>query len=175
MSIWRHLRAIGLLPGMVTLVIPALLVWITGSIHLGWGFGAGYALGAVLIALGLALFGRTLALLASVGRGTLAPWDATSRLVVRGPYRYVRNPMISGVLTILLGEAALLGSTAVLAWAATFFAMNAVYFPLSEEPGLCRRFGADYDRYRAHVPRWLPRLRPWKPGTSEHLIGPERK
>ena len=118
--------------------------------------------GAALIAAGLALVAWTVALFAREGTGTLAPWDPTSRLVVLGPYRHVRNPMISGVLAILLGEAALFASSALLVWFATVFAVNAVYMPLVEEPALRKRFGADYDAYRANVPRWLPRLRPWR-------------
>ena len=82
---------------------------------------------------------------------------------MRGPYRHVRNPMITGVLLVLLGEAALLGSLGVLAWAAIFFAINAVWFRLVEEPGLVRRFGADYDEYSRNVPRWVPRGTPWRP------------
>jgi protein-S-isoprenylcysteine O-methyltransferase Ste14 len=69
--------------------------------------------------------------------------------------------MISGVLAILLGEAALLGSLPVLIWAAAFLLINQLYIPRFEEPGLARRFGDAYLRYRQHVPRWLPRLRPW--------------
>ena len=69
--------------------------------------------------------------------------------------------MISGVLFVLLGEALVLGSWAQLAWFAFFFAGNAVYIPLSEEPGLVHRFGDDYERYRTHVPRWIPRRTPW--------------
>jgi protein-S-isoprenylcysteine O-methyltransferase Ste14 len=157
-SVWRHLRAILLLPGTVTVVIPALFVWAWGA-NLGWWT----AIGAVVIAGGLALFVWTVSLFGSVGRGTLAPWDPTRRLVIKGPYRYVRNPMITAVLTILLGEAALVGSWAILIWAAVFFLMNAVYFSLSEEPGLRRRFGPEYDAYRRNVPRWIPRLRPWSP------------
>jgi hypothetical protein len=112
---WRHLRAIVLCPGMVTLVGPALVVWWTGAVDVGWGLPDGAAaapvvLGVGLIALGLVLVVWTIRLFATVGQGTLAPWDPTSRLVVRGPYRHVRHPMISGVVLILLGEAALLGS-----------------------------------------------------------------
>ncbi|HSE81994.1 MAG TPA: isoprenylcysteine carboxylmethyltransferase family protein [Gaiellaceae bacterium] len=117
--------------------------------------------GAVLTALGLALLAWTLALFAKVGRGTLAPWDPTRRLVVAGPYRHVRNPMISGVLAVLLGESAVFASLPLLLWFAAVLAVNAVYFPLVEEPGLRRRFGAKYERYRASVPRWIPRFRPW--------------
>jgi protein-S-isoprenylcysteine O-methyltransferase Ste14 len=155
----RHLLAIGLLPGVVTVVVPALIVWWTGT-SFRWFLAVP---GAVLIGLGLLLVVCTVVLFVTVGRGTLAPWDPTSRLVVRGPYRYVRNPMISGVLFILLGEAALLDSVSLLIWFAAVFAVNTVYLPLLEEPGLSRRFGDDYERYRAHVPRWLPRVRPWVP------------
>jgi protein-S-isoprenylcysteine O-methyltransferase Ste14 len=154
-------RAIVLLPGIVTLVIPALLAWRTG-INLGWWS----AIGAVVIAAGLALFAWTVALFVEIGRGTLAPWDPTQRLVVEGPYRYVRNPMITAVLTILVGEALLLGSWTIAVAAAVVFAINAIYFPLSEEPGLRRRFGAEYDAYARNVPRWIPRLRPWAPGKQ---------
>jgi protein-S-isoprenylcysteine O-methyltransferase Ste14 len=165
-SVWRHARAIGLLPFMATLVVPAFLVW-RGDVNVGWGLPDGLAvlpilLGLSLVAVGVVLFVRTVALFATVGQGTLAPWDPTSRLVVRGPYRHVRNPMISGVLFVLLGEAAILGSAGVLIWAAAFLAANAVYMPLFEEPGLRRRFGEDYETYAANVPRWLPRLRPWE-------------
>ena len=168
MSAVRHLRAIGLLPAVATLLVPATIVAWTGSVDVGWGLpGAAAALppllGSALIALGLLLMVRTVGLFATVGRGTLAPWDPTSRLVVRGPYRHVRNPMISGALSILLGEAALLGAPPLLVWAGAFFAANAIYMPLVEEPGLVRRFGSDYERYRAHVPRWIPRLTPWSP------------
>jgi protein-S-isoprenylcysteine O-methyltransferase Ste14 len=152
----RHLLAICLLPGVVAGVIPALLVDELAS----WPL---VVLGGLVAALGLTLIVQTVALFATVGDGTLAPWDPTTRLVVRGPYRRVRNPMISGVLCVLLGETLLFGSTALLAWLAIVFAVNAIYFPLVEEPGLRRRFGADYEAYRAAVPRWLPRLRPWRP------------
>ena len=155
----RHLLAIGLLPGVVAGVVPALIV--AGDELAAWPL---IVLGGATLALGLALIVETVALFATVGKGTLAPWDPTARLVVRGPYRRVRNPMISGVLCVLLGEALLFGSPALLAWFAIVFAVNALYFPLVEEPGLRRRFGADYEAYRAAVPRWLPRLRPWHPG-----------
>jgi protein-S-isoprenylcysteine O-methyltransferase Ste14 len=167
-NVWRHLAAIGLLPGVVTLLVPAALLAGGGRTDVGWGLPDGVALlpstlGVGLLALGLLLMIRTVALFVAVGEGTLAPWDPTSRLVVRGPYRHVRNPMISGVLSIVLGEAVLLGSVSLLVWFAAVFAVNAVYMPLVEEPGLVRRFGEDYVTYRAHVRRWVPRARPWDP------------
>jgi protein-S-isoprenylcysteine O-methyltransferase Ste14 len=155
-SLARQLAAVVACPGAVAVAVPALIVWWTGASVEPLGF-----LGVPLIALGLLLIARTITLFATLGRGTLAPWDPTTRLVVRGPYRRVRNPMISGVLFVLLGEAALFGSPALLLWFALVWAVNAVYIPLVEEPGLQRRFGEDYVRYRAHVPRWIPRFRPW--------------
>jgi protein-S-isoprenylcysteine O-methyltransferase Ste14 len=159
-SVWRQRRAIALLPVMVTVVVPAFLLSQSGSELGPWPLAA---VGVVLVALGLALVIWTATLFARIGKGTLAPWDPTARLVVAGPYRHVRNPMISGVLAVLLGEAALFGSLPLLVWFGAVFALNAIYFPLVEEPGLRERFGDDYERYRANVPRWLPRLRPWEP------------
>ena len=160
MSVWRHLRAIGLLPVTVTIVVPGLILWRAGAELAPWPLAT---VGVALIGIGLALVTWTVSLFVRIGKGTLAPWDPTSRLVVVGPYRHVRNPMISGVLTVLLGESALFGSLPLLVWFGAVFALNAVYFPLVEEPGLRERFGEDYDTYRANVPRWLPRLRPWEP------------
>jgi protein-S-isoprenylcysteine O-methyltransferase Ste14 len=81
---------------------------------------------------------------------------------VRGPYRHLRHPMISGVALILTGESLLLGSAGIAIWLAAFAAVNAVYLPLVEEPALVRRFGADYQLYMANVGRWIPRPRPWR-------------
>ncbi len=169
MGVWgQMIRAIALLPGMVLIVVPALVLHTTRSLNPGWSLpapwsGATILLGALLILLGVSLMAGTIRLFVAVGRGTLAPWNPTQRLVVRGPYRHVRNPMISGVLCVLLGEAILLGSLVILAWFACFALINLIYIPLAEEPGLLRRFGEDYRLYREHVPRWIPRRRPWQP------------
>ena len=160
MSLARQLAAVALLPVTVALVVPGLILWRTGAETGRWAL---VLAGGALIAAGVALVAWTAALFARIGRGTIAPWDPTSRLVLLGPYRHVRNPMISGVLAILLGEAAVFASPPLLLWFAGVFAVNAIYLPLVEEPGLERRFGADYAAYRANVPRWLPRLSPWEP------------
>ena len=151
----RHLFAIVVLPGTVTLLVPAVLL--DGELELApWPL---VLLGAVLLAAGVAMFVWTVSLFAGIGRGTLAPWDPPTKLVVRGPYRLVRNPMITAVISVLMGEAALFGSWPVLVWAGLVFAINATYFPLVEEPMLRDRFGAEYDAYAAGTPRWLPRPR----------------
>ena len=173
MPLWKYLCAIGILPFTVAVVVPALLLSRTRdrqrpparhrSQLVRW---ARLASGLGFLAVGLWLVATTVRLFAKVGKGTLAPWDPTEKLVLVGPYRYVRNPMISGVLFVLLGEAALFASFPLFGWTSLFFLVNAVYIPLSEEPGLEKRFGADYRRYRANVPRWLPRWSPWKGRTS---------
>ena len=111
----------------------------------------------------------TIRLFVIVGRGTLAPWNPTQRLVVRGVYRHVRNPMITGVFCILLGETAAFGSPWLLGWFAVFCLVNGIFIPLWEEPDLAKRFGEDYLLYKRNVPRWIPRLRAWE-GLSESTI-----
>jgi protein-S-isoprenylcysteine O-methyltransferase Ste14 len=121
----------------------------------------GLLLGLPLLGAGLAMLGWTLSLFVRIGRGTLAPWDPTRKLVIVGPYAHVRNPMISGVWGGLVGEALVLGSGRLALWAALFLLINHVYFVLSEEPGLLRRFGEEYAQYCRAVPRWIPRWRPY--------------
>lgn len=120
-------------------------------------------LGLIFFLTGLVLLVNTIRLFHTVGQGTLAPWDPPRRLVTRGVYRYVRNPMISGVLFLLLGEAICTGSRAIFIWFLAFVVINTTYFKLLEEPGLVRRFGQAYITYRQHVPMWIPRLKPWEP------------
>jgi protein-S-isoprenylcysteine O-methyltransferase Ste14 len=163
-SRWRLARSILLLPVPVTVLVPALLIADQGA-RLGWGLD-GIATpvivlaGVALIAAGLAVGVWTTRLFAEIGNGTLAPWDPPRRLVVEGPYRYVRNPMISGVIAILLGETVVLGLPSMLIWLAAVAATNQIYFVFVEEPRLLRRFGDEYRQYRHNVPRWIPRRSP---------------
>lgn len=164
MWILRHAFAIAILPVTMTILVP---LWLAR----GSSFRAPVdnvewlcvALGALLSIAGFVLFVATVFLFATRGRGTLAPWDPPARLVVAGPYRFVRNPMIAGVVLILLAEALILRSRALAEWAAVFLLINAIYFPLLEEPQLEGRFGEDYREYKRHVRRFLPRISPWKP------------
>ena len=167
MTAGRQIRAIALLPGVVVVLVPVAILATSGA-DIGWGLGGAAAilpvlLGAALIGAGFALWLWTVRLFARLGGGTLAPWDPPRHLVVEGPYRHVRNPMITAVLTVLAGEAALFGSPPLLIWFGLFFAANYVGFRVYEEPGLERRFGEEYEAYRRNVPRWLPRRTPWAP------------
>jgi protein-S-isoprenylcysteine O-methyltransferase Ste14 len=160
-----NLRSL-VLPVTAAGVVPAVLL-----ARIGWAQAlaavrpARAAAGALLAAAGLGLLVWTVTLFIRVGRGTLAPWDPTRRLVVLGPYAHVRNPMISGVLAILVGEAITFGAWPLWEWAGLFLAINHVYFVASEEPGLAARFGAEYEEYRRRVPRWVPRWKAWR-GTG---------
>ena len=118
----------------------------------------------VLIATGVGLFASTVRLFAPAAPARWRPGTRRPRLVVAGPYRHLRHPMISGVAIVLAGETLVFGVTGLAIWLAAFVAVNAVYLPLVEEPALRRRFGDDYDRYMGNVNRWVPRLRPWDPG-----------
>ena len=160
----RHLLSIAILPVTVMVLVP---LWIAQAYAVGLEMG-GHALhvaaqlaGVALIVFGLVLVGSSIRLFAREGKGTLAPWDPPRELVVRGAYRYVRNPMISGVVFVVFGEALALWSLPHLWWALFVLAANLVYIPLVEEPGLARRFGAPYEEYRRNVPRIVPRRRPW--------------
>jgi protein-S-isoprenylcysteine O-methyltransferase Ste14 len=167
MMLLRHLLAIAALPFVVAVLIP---LWLArgGGAQLAAAHAAPRLLaqlgGVCLALIGLVLFVSSLRRFAGDGKGTLAPWDPPRRLVVTGPYRYVRNPMISGVLFVLFGEALILLSRPHLTWAVTFLLINAVYIPLFEETQLRARFGASYDEYCDHVPRLFPRFRPWARG-----------
>jgi protein-S-isoprenylcysteine O-methyltransferase Ste14 len=118
--------------------------------------------GITLMLSGMILFLYTVILFNNVGKGTLAPWSPKQKLVVSGPYRYCRNPMITGVFFILLGETLFFRSTPILIWSGVFFIINTLYFIISEEPKLLAKFGDEYRAYSVNVPRWIPRLRPYQ-------------
>lgn len=162
----RHLRAILTLPFVALCVIPGLALSLLYNVDTRWNtasaaYGIIFFAGIVFLLAGMILLVVTVYLFATVGEGTLAPWDPTQKLVVEGPYRYVRNPMITGVLTVLVGESIVTGSLAIVLLAAFFFVLNHVYFIFSEEPGLMKRFGRRYKRYMKNVPRWVPRSTAW--------------
>ena len=158
-------KAILVLPGTALIYVPGAIVWVAAQS--GTPMSAAevgqtrFWLALVLGASGFALAVWTVRLFRSLGEGTPAPWAPPKRLVVRGPYRHVRNPMITSVLLMLGAESLFFGSWHLAVWVLVFFLGNAIYFPLVEEPALERRFGDSYRRYKAHVPRWIPRWRSW--------------
>jgi len=154
------IKSIIALPLNALVVIPALFLYF-GGYHFQEQPTFILAAGIVMLIIGLGLSIWTMVLFHRFGKGTPAPWSPPRNLVVRGPYCFMRNPMLTGVLAILLGESLALGSWQILLWTAIFFIINTLYFIYIEERDLARRFGVDYILYRKSVPRWLPRLSKW--------------
>jgi protein-S-isoprenylcysteine O-methyltransferase Ste14 len=168
---WRMLATVLILPGTALVLVPGFILWLTVDSETGLTVAGpsevDFWIGLVAGLVGLALALWTVRLFVTQGEGTPAPWDPPQKLVVAGPYRHVRNPMITSVLLMLFGEALIFQSSAIAGWLIVFFVINGVYFPLSEEKGLEARFGDDYRRYKQNVPRWLPRPTPWiDPGAE---------
>jgi protein-S-isoprenylcysteine O-methyltransferase Ste14 len=114
-------------------------------------------LGALLLLIGAGMFLGCVWLFGSYGRGTPAPIDAPKKLVQRGPYRWVRNPMYLAVLTIIAGEALFFRSWHIGIYLLCLACIFQLFVMLYEEPTLSFHFGALYEDYRRDVPRWLPR------------------
>ncbi|GLZ32057.1 hypothetical protein Lesp02_42450 [Lentzea sp. NBRC 105346] len=117
--------------------------------------------GVLLLVAALAVLISSFARFVAEGFGTPAPVAPPDRLVVGGFYRFVRNPMYLAVLSLIIGQALVLGQLILLAYAAVVSAAFAAMVHWHEEPALHRQFGDQYDTYRAAVPGWVPRLRPW--------------
>ena len=94
-----------------------------------------------------------------VGKGTPAPFDPPRRLVVKGPYRFVRNPMYIGAGLALAGGAMFYQTFALLGYLGALFLVVHLFVVAYEEPTLRATFGSDYDAYRQTTPRWWPRMR----------------
>jgi len=122
--------------------------------------------GLFIMCMGLYIMTMTISLFIRIGKGTLAPWSPTRKLVIHGLYRHVRNPMIMGVLIVLIGESIAILSMNILIWAVIFFIINNLYFVIYEEPNLEKRFGDEYQDYKKNVPRWIPRLKPFEPDSK---------
>ena len=153
------------LPGTALVFVPAIILTLAKKSGASFQFASPHQilfwLALLPAGVGFGLGFWTVKLFKEVGKGTPAPWDPPEKLVIRGPYRHVRNPMITGALLILLAEAILFQSWPIAVWMMVFFISSTIYFRLIEEKDLEKRFGDDYREYKAHVPRWIPRLRPW--------------
>jgi protein-S-isoprenylcysteine O-methyltransferase Ste14 len=143
-----------LAPGVVAGLVPW---WLTG-----WRVQPLWAplrlLGVVLLVVGVGLLVRAFVQFVADGIGTPAPVAPTERLVVRGLYGYVRNPMYLAVLATILGQALILGQLVLFIYALAVAAALVAFVRGYEEPTLRRRYGAEYESYRRVVPGWWPRL-----------------
>jgi protein-S-isoprenylcysteine O-methyltransferase Ste14 len=150
-----------LAPGTVAGLIP----WWISHWHLHppfLDFTPFRAIGVLLIVAGTVVVLESFARFALQGIGTPVPVFPTQHLVVSGFYRYVRNPMYVAVTALVLGQALLLGDRHLLAYAVLPWLAAHLFVLIYEEPTLRRSFGAEYESYCAHVPRWIPRLSPWR-------------
>lgn len=149
-----------LAPGVVAGVVPWALT--------GWQPHSAPAIvrvaGAAITVAGAAAVVGEFVRFVREGRGTPAPVAPTERLVVGGLYRYVRNPMYVAVVAIVLGQAMLFGSAPLLWYGAFLWVAFHLFVLAYEEPTLTQTYGAEYEDYRAHVRRWIPRLTAWQAG-----------
>lgn len=129
-------------------MFPWLHVEIGGWRWLGWGI----ALAALI------LYTLTAIRLCVQGNGPFAEFDPPTELVTTGPYRFVRNPISSCVLLLILGEAIGFSSTGLLMMLVVSTAIAQAQAVALEEPLLLKRFGDQYAQYKQRVPRWIPKV-----------------
>lgn len=139
-------------PGSVAVFVPWLIAGAADS-RLGSGPSV---LGALLVIAGLLGYGCCAADFVRLGHGTPLPLAPPRVLVVRGLYRYTRNPMYVSVLLVVLGQGILLASPWILAYGLGVAGIFHLFVTGYEEPMLSRAYGASYAAYRHRVPRWLP-------------------
>lgn len=154
MLLLKNLLFTLVVPGTIGVYVPLLLARGRPPVS-----GLVFLLAFALLALGGIIYAWCLWDFAVFGRGTPAPIDAPKKLVVRGLYRYTRNPIYLGVLTVLLGWAVMFRGTALLIYAFCVWICFHLFVVLCEERSLVQQFGTEYHDYCKRVGRWLPRFR----------------
>src|ERR1043166_5169583 len=161
MSVFTLVRAIIyaiVFVGVLLVYIPGRLLNTSGIVR-PVVIGAPQIAGMIITTIGAAVALWCLLTFVFVGRGTAAPFDPPRRLGVRGPYRFVRNPMYIGAILAMIGLALFYASLSILIYAAVILVATHLLVTLYEEPTLRRSFGADYESYCRRVNRWWPRWR----------------
>jgi protein-S-isoprenylcysteine O-methyltransferase Ste14 len=130
--------------------------------------------GGALVVLGGLLALWCIVTFGTIGKGTPAPFDPPRKLVVRGPYRFVRNPMYVGAGMALGGAALFYTSLPLLGFLIFFWIVTHAFVYFYEEPTLARTFGSDYDQYRRDVRRWMPGW-PRAHSPDPHVRSPDRR
>ena len=161
----EYLKVVLILPGNVLITVPLLIFLFTRntySYYLVNPYNFLFYVAMFFLALGLLLaIWSVRTFYTKGGDGTPGPWRPVSNLIISGPYRYVRNPMILGAVDLLLFESALFASIPLLLWAIVFFVGNIIYFKIFEEKELIRRFGENYEDYKNKVPMLFPKFTPY--------------
>lgn len=165
MKIKEYLKVIIILPGNVLITIPLLIFLFTRnsySYHLINPKNFFFYVAILFFVLGLLLAIWSMrTFYTKGGDGTPGPWRPVSNLIISGPYRYVRNPMLLGVFFLLLFESIFFISIPLFFWFIVFFVGNIIYFKTVEEKELIKRFGADYEDYKNKVSLLLPNFIPY--------------
>jgi protein-S-isoprenylcysteine O-methyltransferase Ste14 len=142
--------------GFVLVYLPGRLLSWTGIVRPA-AIAVPQVAGIVIGAAGAAVALWCIFTFATIGKGTPAPFDPPRRLVIRGPYRFVRNPMYIGAGLALASAALFYESLPLLGYAGLFFLATQVFVVGYEEPTLRRTFGQEYEAYCRQVGRWWPR------------------
>jgi protein-S-isoprenylcysteine O-methyltransferase Ste14 len=156
----RALAAFLLLPGLLAIALPAFICSVDPARR------DGHPLGLAPLVVGFAILASCVRDFYVAGRGTLAPWDPPVHLVTAGLYRFVRNPMYAGILVAVAGWGFAAGSITLGVYTLALFAAFHLRVVRYEEPTCAARFGQCWQRYAGAVPRWLPRLTPWRSSLS---------
>jgi protein-S-isoprenylcysteine O-methyltransferase Ste14 len=158
-KVFALVRALIVAPLFISLWTYFVPRWMAGRT----AFDSPRPLGWIVVAIGAVVGLPCVWEFAWRGLGTPAPFDPPRRLVITGPYRFVRNPMYVGMGIALLGEAIVFPKITwlILAMVVSLWAVVSVFIIQYEEPTLRRMFGADYEAYFREVRRWIPRLQPW--------------
>ncbi len=151
----RNLLFTILQPGVVVVLLPYLIVRSSGHELLPGDWSPAHYFGASLIAAGALIMATCILRFVTEGKGTISPIDPTKKLIVRGLYRYSRNPMYVGAMLILIGETVFWWSPALAVYAAVVFLAFNLFIILHEEPRLRREFGTEYESYLREVRRWV--------------------
>jgi len=151
----RNLLFTILQPGIVTVLVPYLILSYSGKAFLPEQWTVLDVVGATLMIVGTGILLNCILRFATEGKGTISPLDPTKQLVAKGLYRYSRNPMYVGAMILLIGEAIFWRSIALAIYAAVVFLAFNLFIILHEEPRLRRVFGDRYDEYCRSVRRWF--------------------
>ena len=161
----EYFKVVLILPGNVLITIPLLIFLFTRnsySYYLVTPYNFHFYVAMFFLALGLFLAIWSVRIFYTKwGEGTPGPWRPINNLIISGPYSYVRNQMILGVVGLLLFESALFASLPLFLWAIVFFVSNIFYFKIFEEKELIKRFGGDYEDYMNTVPMLFPKFTPY--------------
>ena len=161
----EYLKVVLILPGNVLITIPLLIFLFTRNSH------SYYLVNSHIFLFYVAMFFLALGMFLAIwsvrtfytkgGEGTPGPWRPVSNLIISGPYRYVRNPMLLGVFFLLLFESILFTAAPLFFWFIVFFVANIIYFKYYEEKELIKRFGTEYEDYKNKVSMLIPKLTPY--------------